>query len=85
MPLSINGVPYTDTVAFLNEVEKVIARDVDSVVDKLVDFISLVDEGDDEYDDLPFVQGMTCRRACCVKCELPRKHDKFVSKRKVVK
>ena len=85
MPLSINGVSYTNTVAFLNEVEKVINRDVDAIINKINDYVSLVAEGADEYDDLPFAQGMTCRRSCCVKCELPRKYDKFVSKRKAVK
>lgn len=82
--LSINGVSYTNTVAFLNEVDKVINRDVDAIINKINDYVSLVAEGADEYDDLPLRSRMG-GRCCRMRCESHNNNSKFVSKRKAVK
>lgn len=56
--LSINGVPYTDTFRFLRECEEVIERDVDCVVDKLIEFVRDDETGDDPFEVLPIVEAL---------------------------
>lgn len=91
LPLSINGVSYTDTVAFLNEVEKVINRDVDAIINKINDYVSLVAEGDDEYEKFVFTAPVRsdkvdfCCRNRCDSGGHKSKWKPFVSKRKAVK
>lgn len=91
MPLSINGIPYTDTVAFLNEVDKVIERDVDNVFNMLNDFASLADDGNDDYEQFPFIGPVRsdkidfCCRNRCDSGHHKSQYKPFASKRKEVK
>lgn len=81
IPLSINGVPYTDTVNFLREAQAVIERDVNNVF-VLLD--TMLDDTPDEFDDLPLRSRMG-GRCCRMRCESHNNNSKFVSKRKEVK
>lgn len=58
--LSINGVLYTDTHAFMREFHAVRERDFSAVFAQLEAFVA--DEGlpyDDSYDNLPFVEAVS--------------------------
>jgi hypothetical protein len=48
IPLSINGVPYTDTYNFLREAQSVIERDVNNVFAMLVEFSEMTDDDNED-------------------------------------
>ena len=48
--LSINGVPYTDTLNFLAEFNRVNEEYLDKVLDRLHEFAELEEAGTDEYE-----------------------------------
>ena len=58
--LSINGVPYTNTRAFLDAWNAMRERDFDRVFADLTEWSVFTDgEYDDRYDDLPFTQSVS--------------------------
>lgn len=58
--LSINGVPYTDTVAFLRAFDELRERDFDRVFADLTEWSVFTDDDyDDRYDELPFTQSVS--------------------------
>lgn len=89
--LSINGVPYTDTLNFLAEFNRVNEEYLDKVLDRLQEFAELEEAGTDEYERFAFTGPVRsdkvdfCCRNRCDSGQHKSQFKPFVAKRKAVK